>query len=256
MSASQSCLQVRVLGPMTVHRHGHGVALPASRKVRALLAYLTLAPQPVTRGRLCELLWDTPRDPRGELRWCLTKIRRIVDDSRRCRVHTHDGRVWLDLTDCAVDAVDIARALDEDLESLSPERQRALRASFGGDFLEGIELDGSLEFSSWITAQRRRYRAHQVAVLEHLAARAPEAEASAYVETWLQVAPFDARAHEALLGMLARRGWIREGEEHLAATRRLFEAEGLDIAPIHEAWRCAKVRESRSWRVPAIASAG
>ena len=32
---------------------------------------------------------------------------------------------------------------------------------------------------------------------------------------------------------------IREGEEHLAATIRLFEAEGLDGAPLRTAWASA-----------------
>ena len=41
---------------------------------------------------------------------------------------------------------------------------------------------------------------------------------------------------------LARRGRIREGEEHLAATARLFEAEGLDCAPIRDAWRSARAQ--------------
>ncbi len=48
--------------------------------------------------------------------------------------------------------------------------------------------------------------------------------------------------HETLLNALARRGRIREGEEHLAATARLFEAEGLDHAPLREAWRVARAR--------------
>src|SRR3712207_7534089 len=44
----------------------------------------------------------------------------------------------------------------------------------------------------------------------------PEDEAYEYLETWLQLAPFDLRVHERLLNVLARRGQIREGEEHLA----------------------------------------
>src|SRR5439155_22180558 len=65
-----SQVQVRMLGPMAIHRDGVAVALPASRKVRALLAYLALAPLPVSSSELCDLLWDVPSDPRGELRWC------------------------------------------------------------------------------------------------------------------------------------------------------------------------------------------
>ncbi|MGI8894668.1 MAG: transcriptional regulator, partial [Casimicrobiaceae bacterium] len=62
---TDASLQVRMLGPLTIRRDGVAVALPASRKVRALLAYLALAPLAVGRNQLCELLWDIPSDPRG-----------------------------------------------------------------------------------------------------------------------------------------------------------------------------------------------
>ena len=58
-------LHVQMLGPLTVSRDGVVQALPASRKVRALLAYLALAPRAVGRSHLCELLWDVPNDPRA-----------------------------------------------------------------------------------------------------------------------------------------------------------------------------------------------
>ncbi len=69
-------LQVRLLGRMAVLRDGDEVPLPASRKVRALLAHLACTPAGISRTRLCELLWDGPDDPRGELRWCLSKLRK------------------------------------------------------------------------------------------------------------------------------------------------------------------------------------
>ena len=49
-------LRLRLLGPLTVVRDGVPVALPGSRKTRALLAYLAMAPRPVGRSHLCELL--------------------------------------------------------------------------------------------------------------------------------------------------------------------------------------------------------
>ena len=151
-------IQVRMLGPMTICREGVALALPASRKVRALFAYLALAPVPVLRSPLCELLWDVPNDPRGELRWCLSKIRSIVDEPGRQRVHTRGDTVWLDLTDCFVDAVEIAGATAQGIEALPPERQRALTMLFDGDFLESLEIDRSPVFNGWLTAQRRRFR--------------------------------------------------------------------------------------------------
>src|SRR5262249_54966755 len=71
-------------------------------------------------------------------------------------------------------------------------------------------------------------------------------EAFPYLEQWLQLAPFDPRVHELLLGVFARRGQIREGEEHLAATARLFEGEGLDAGPLRDAWRSTRARAASS----------
>src|SRR4029077_1291753 len=101
--------------------------------VRALFAYLALAPAPILRSRLCELLWDVPNDPRGELRWCLSKIRSIVGDPGRKRVSTQGDTVQIDLTDCSVDAFEIVRATDQGIDTLTSDRLRALAMLFNGD---------------------------------------------------------------------------------------------------------------------------
>jgi DNA-binding SARP family transcriptional activator len=233
-----------MLGPLAISRNGAPLALPASRKVRALFAYLALAPLPVARSQLCELLWDVPDDPRGELRWCLSKIRKLVDEPGRARVHTREDTVRLDLADCAVDALEVARAAVEGIGALAPEQARTLAALFGGDFLEGLEIDRNPAFTGWLTAQRRRLRSCHAALLEHLVKRVPDDEAFRYLEQWLTLAPFDRRVHELLLAALARAGRIREGEEHLAATARQFEAEGLDFMPIRDAWVAARAKET------------
>src|SRR6266550_1532901 len=90
-------VEISLLGPATVKRGGEALALPRSRKVRALLAYLALGSGPLSRSRLCDLLWDVPNDPRGELRWCLSKLRGMLDDGDRRRVVTTGDGVALDL---------------------------------------------------------------------------------------------------------------------------------------------------------------
>jgi TolB-like protein len=233
-------IRIRMLGALTVVRQGKTHPLPASRKVRALLAHLALSPRPLSRSQLCELLWDSPADPRGELRWCLSKIRGLLDSETHPRVLTRDDTVQLDLAECFVDALEIARAADQRMETLTSERQRSLEALFGGEFLEGLEMSASPIFDGWLTAQRRRFRACHAVLLEHLSMRVPEDEAFGYLDRWRELAPFDQRFHEAYLAALARRGQIREGEEHLATTVRLFESEGLEAAPLREAWRTAR----------------
>jgi DNA-binding SARP family transcriptional activator len=237
-----TALRIRLLGPPAVIRGGEDLALPASRKVRALFAYLVLASQKIPRGQLCELLWDGPSDPRGELRWCLSKIRGLVDEQDRRRLDTPGDSVRLDLTDCRVDAVEVGHAVQGGVEKIELERARALLALFSGDFLEGFELDRNPSFQGWLVAQRRRFRGCHAALLEHIVKFSSQEETLQYLEKWLELVPFDRRVHELLLDALARRGQYREGEEHLAATVSLFEAEGLDSFPIREAWRAARGR--------------
>ncbi|TGQ74973.1 MAG: transcriptional regulator [Mesorhizobium sp.] len=238
-------LSVRLLGTLAVTRNRQPVALPASRKLRALFGYLALAPQPVGRSRLCELLWDVPNDPRGELRWCLSKLRAALDAPDRRRVVTQGDTVALDLGDCAVDALEVSSAGVEGIATLGVERLRALAKLFAGDFLDRLELERSPLFNSWLTAQRRRFGTWHAAVLERLVETLPADgdEAIGHLDSWLELAPFEARAHQALLASLVRRGEIGAAEQHLAAAQQLFQSEGLDFAPLRAAWQA--IREQR-----------
>jgi DNA-binding SARP family transcriptional activator len=230
-------LNFRLLGPLQLSRGGEVVALPSSRKVRALLGYLVLASRPVTRSQVCELLWDVPNDPRGELRWCLSKIRGLVDDKGHKRIVADGGTIRIDLSDCRVDTLEVTRAPEHGIEKLGVDRQKELAAHFAGELLEGLEIARSPMFDAWITAERRRFRSIQTVLLENLSRSLPHEAAAPYIDEWLKLSPFDRHAHELLLASLARQGRIAEGETHLAAACKLFESDGLDSAPLHELWR-------------------
>jgi DNA-binding SARP family transcriptional activator/TolB-like protein len=244
--AAPESLDVRLLGPMVIYKGGTTLPLPSSRKVRALLAYLAMTPQPVPRSRLCELLWDVPNDPRGELRWCLSKLRRLVDTPARHRVETAGDTIRLDLTDCFVDVLEIARATQAGVETLDASRLAALSALFAGDVLDGLEMDRNPHFNAWLTAERRRFRARHAAVLEHLARLASEQDALTHLDKWLELAPFDLSVHELLLRALVQRNRIPDAETHLATAVRLFESEGLDATPLRHAWRTARTQAMRA----------
>src|SRR5581483_4115325 len=208
----QGGLELRLLGPVAVSRDGEPMPLPRSRKVRTLLSLLALEARSLPRSRLCDLLWDVPNDPRGELRWCLSKLRGLLDDADRRRVITADhDLVALDLSDCRVDALEIDRAAEAGIADLDLPRLSPLADLFRGDLLDGVDVDGNPELAGWLAAQRQRYRALHVAVLRELAARAPRQgdETFRYLGAWLRLAPFDQRAHEVMLTALVRRGRVR-----------------------------------------------
>ena len=235
-------LQVGMLGSLTVSSDGRVVNLRASRKVRALLAWLALTPRATPRQRLCDLLWDGTADPRAELRWHLSKLRAIVGAER---IRQDEDTVRLDLADSVVDAREVQRTMQSGTASPSPQKLRELHGLFRGEFLEGLELDHCPEFTAWLIAQRRRFRDWRVALLERLAASAADEEALGVIEKWLEIAPFDVRAHERLFDALARRGRHREVDEHLAVSTRLFTAQRLDCAALRLAWRAASAQRNR-----------
>ena len=233
-------LHLRLLGTLELSRGGAVLKLPASRKVRALLGYLVLATRPVPRSQVCELLWDEPNDPRGELRWCLSKIRGLIDEPGRKRVVADGNTIRLDLSDCGVDTLEVTRAPEHGIQKLGVERQKELAALFAGDLLDGLEIARSPMFDAWIVAERRRFRGIQTVLLENLARALPHEAASPYIEEWLKLSPFDACAHELLLNALARHGRIAEGEAHLAAAVKLFEGDGLESGPLRAVWQHAR----------------
>ncbi|KQV83673.1 transcriptional regulator [Rhizobium sp. Root1220] len=239
LSRPPSSIGIRMLGPLTVVRDNDKVDLPTSRKARALFAYLALAPRAVARSRLCEMFWDVPSDPRGELRWCLSKLRGVIDDADRKRVDASDDTIALHIDDCMVDVVELATATSQGLESLPVERLKSLFGLFAGEFLDGMAVDRSPVFTNWLIAQRRRFNACHIAVLEQLFSRFPAGsdEAYYYVEKWVELAPFDGRSHLALLDSLAQRGQVGACEQHLAAASELFASDGLDFTPVRDAWQ-------------------
>jgi tetratricopeptide (TPR) repeat protein len=202
-------LQLRMLGSLSVSQGSCALELPASRKVRALLAYLALAPRATPRHRLCSLLWDTASDPRGELRWALTKLRGVVGPTR---VAAHDDSLRLDLADSFVDALEIQRAAQAGIGTLTSQRAGELLALFNGDFLEGLEVAGCSAFAGWLHAERQRFQAWRVALLE--------------------IAPADIRVHDSEFGAQTEQAYdyYLQGRQHLArmmkrglqASRRMF----------------------------------
>src|SRR5215467_10704352 len=146
---------------------------PPSRKVRALLAYLAMAPQPVTREKLCEVFWDIADDPRSELRWCLSKLRPLINTSTTTRLVADREGVWIDANSLDIDAISLARNAHVTLTSGSAEALQSLRALFRGDFLEGLSVERAPLFDNWIASQRHRYGQLQQQLLERLSAILP-----------------------------------------------------------------------------------
>lgn len=141
-------LEIRVLGSFGVFRDGREVPLPPSRKTRALLAYLAIADRPQRRERLCEMFWDVPDDPRGALRWSLSKLRQSLGDALDAG---HDA-IAVDANAVSVDYRRVRQTLSMDLRQSSVAGLENLAQFFRGPFLDGLSLPRCPDFEAWRVA--------------------------------------------------------------------------------------------------------
>jgi len=128
-------LAIRCLGPLEVWRGGALQELPPSKKTRALLGYLVVTGREHARARLSSLLLDVTDDPRGALRWSLSRVRALVDD----RLEAGREVVRFVAGNAEVD-VDRVRRDAGALASLDVPALEALVGAFCGELLEGLEL--------------------------------------------------------------------------------------------------------------------
>lgn len=237
---SVAALQVRVLGPLAVLRNGEAVHLPQSKKTRALLAYLAITARAHRRDRLCSLLWDVADDPRGALRWSLSKIRPLVDsDAKRCLLADREN-VQLDLDDASLDWRSVRRELGSGVAAIPSGRLLELASVFRGELLEGLDLLDFDEFTSWCAAEREHARKLHAQILQTLVEQLEETptEALPHARELVRIDPLDEGARARLIRLLALAGRRNEAQaQYESAARMLKELGAAPTGPLLTAWR-------------------
>ena len=167
-------LQISVLGELRVAYDGKPVPLPASKKTRALLAYMAVVGRPLRRDHLCELLWEAPDDPRAALRWSLHKIRRIVNGDGQKRLTADNSRAFLDPQMIELDFRHISRLRPINLNAVSTADLESLVEASEQPFLEGLFLPRCPKFQAWrdhhanvVASARTLHPAHLGELDEH-----------------------------------------------------------------------------------------
>jgi pimeloyl-ACP methyl ester carboxylesterase/DNA-binding SARP family transcriptional activator len=222
-----------LVGPLALRREGQLVSLPSSRKTRALLAYLAIAKRPVRREHLCSLLWEVPDNPRGALRWSLSKLRPLVDDVHRVRLIAEGENVSLDGSDIEGDWFRLRDLAGANVCTIKAELLEACVLQ-EGEFLEGAEIRASEAFQAWLVAMREDTRRWQVTILRELVGRFAEqdekrAQALSLARRWCELDPYDAIARTAVIDLLRSSGRVQEAEQQRGAAVRALEAAEIAI---------------------------
>ena len=220
-------LELRLLGELEVRRNGRAVALPQSKKTRALLGYLTATRRAHSRAQLCELLWDGPDDPRGALRWSLTKIRSLLKDFEGAALVTDRDRVEFNPSGVAVDMVSVLDEVGTDPANASIEALRRSAERFRGEFLDGADLPGCFRYHEWWVAKRESLRGLHTRILVALVGRLREDPASAltFARSLVLIDPFSEAAHIAVIDLLGALGKTREALQQYESCRRVLESQ-------------------------------
>jgi DNA-binding SARP family transcriptional activator len=243
-------LQLRVLGDLKVIRKDQLLELPPSRKTRGLLAFLALTNRPMRREQLCELLWEIPDDPRGSLRWSLSKIRKLVDEKDQPRIIANRSSVAFDTTTVDIDVLALHNVA-ANTESSSEEQLASVAAQHRGTFLEGLDLSDFHDFHAWCIGERERTIRSQARVLGELGKRLADQPARAldYAIALVSLTPFDESARAELIRLLLQLGRQEEARhQYRVGKEKLAEVGIQESGALRRAMR--EPRRNASPHVP------
>jgi pimeloyl-ACP methyl ester carboxylesterase/DNA-binding SARP family transcriptional activator len=224
-------VSISVLGELALTREGVAVALPPSRKTRALLAYLALSDRPHRRERLCEIFWDLPDDPRGSLRWSLSKIRAAAGSDA---VQADRERVQLVL---GAEAVDLdrwrAQLSEKFLDAMTLDELRAAVQDLSRPVLDGLDLPQSDLWQNWLTGIRAEaealWRDAAMRLFRH--PNRTETDVLRWASGWLAADPVAVVPARALVHVLRRTGKMAESDDIIRRFRETAVAVGLSPLP-------------------------
>src|SRR5262245_12607675 len=222
-------LALKFLGDLEIARDGERLELPPSRKTRALLAYLALTGRSFRREHLCELLWEVPDDPRGSLRWSLSKLRRLIDDDARARIVADRASVAMDVNDVTIDVVALRALADGGLARASTKALEAAVGRYAGNFLEGLEFSEFHDFHAWCVAERESAARAQCTLLRALVERLADAPQRAlpHARALVGIAPYDEASRATLIRLLVRAQHMDEAEQQYQLGMRMLREAGI-----------------------------
>jgi DNA-binding SARP family transcriptional activator len=214
-------LDIALAGGLAMRVDGVELALPTSKRARAVLAYLALNPGPQPRSRLAGRFWPDVLDEsaRASLRAALTELRQALGLAAECVTATRDT-VALDGPDLTVDVREFRQALEEG------DAPRALDAC-GAPILEGFDEEWAID--------ARDEHMHRLASAFAAAAAAADDPAEAVLLTRAEVAldPLAEAPNRRLIERLAANG---DRAAAVSASRQFAERlrAQLGIAPSRE----------------------
>ena len=178
--------------------------------------------------------WELPDDPRGALRWSLSKLRPIVNlDGQECLVADRE-RVAFEHCDVAVDLVGLREQFERTEATPPLDELRAAVAALRPLLLAGLDLPNQDAFQAWLTAEREDVaRLHRRLVSRlALAAALPPDERLPPCREWHVCDPLNPKAAGALAHVLTSLGQRDEAARVAARFQEELAEAGLPATSV------------------------
>ncbi|WP_293853066.1 BTAD domain-containing putative transcriptional regulator, partial [Steroidobacter sp.] len=248
-------LTLQVLGSFHVRDASGGEVRIASRKGRALLAYLALRPgESHSRDRLATLLWEDADEElaRTSLRQALAALRKSLPSAAQAALLADTESVGVDAELLQSDIESFRRAL---LAGTRTSLQDAI-SQYRGDLLDGFDAR-STAFDEWLSSERGTLRKQMSEALQRLTDLCMAAEdndgALTACSRLVSLEPLNEAAHRRIMELQARRNSYAEALRQYRVCRDVLRRE-LDVSP--EAATEQLYRELMRKRRAAVAEPG
>ncbi|WP_373636503.1 alpha/beta fold hydrolase [Yoonia sp. BS5-3] len=186
--------EINILGQMSFLRNGVDIPLVSSRKTRALLAYLAITERPQMREHLCEMLFDNTNDPRGALRWSLSKIRQLLKGDGASPLIAEQDTIALDMTDIALDYHFVRQV--HDTPEIATDALRRAATLLSQKPLASLELSRAEDYQLWLQGEQEELRNLRGGIIRKLTASndITDSEAVKWLRVWNRLEPL---SHDA-----------------------------------------------------------
>jgi len=225
-------LNLQVLGAFRVQDAAGAEIRIASRKGRALLAYLALRPgESHSRDRLATLLWEDADEElaRTSLRQALAALRKSLPADAHKALLADTESVGIDPAVVRSDLHAFRRALNAGTRTSLQEAMTHYR----GDLLDGFDAR-STAFDEWLTSERLTLRKQLSDALNKLAelcvANGDSEGALAASTKLVALEPLNEAAHRMVMELHAKRNAYAEALRQYRVCRDVLRRE-LDVSP-------------------------
>lgn len=224
--------RLRLLGPVEVERDGVVVRHFVSRKAVAMLGYLAVRNQPVSRIHLADLFWQdkTENRGRGNLSRVVSNFSDLLPGCLQADYHAVQfqptATYWLDV-----------RAFEDLIAKNDITALTAAMELYRGSFMADISLDDCPEFETWLVTEREQWQQRIAQILQEVTDyythRGEYKQGLHFASRLINIEPWNEEAHQRMMRLLSRTGQYTAALTQYETCRRVL-AEELDIEPLPE----------------------